>query len=58
MYNYEIIDKLCSEHIADKAELVFLINTITDSELEYLRKKAQQTAQKYYSNKVYIRGLI
>ena len=58
MYNYEIIDKLCSEHIADKAELVFLINTITDSELEYLRKKAQQTAQKYYGNKVYIRGLI
>lgn len=58
MKNYEIIDKLYSLHKAEKAELVKLINTITDSELEYLRKKAQSTAQKYYSNKVYIRGLI
>lgn len=58
MKNYDIIDKLFTEHNADRAELVALINTITDDELEYLRQKAQQTAQKYYSNKVYIRGLI
>lgn len=58
MKNYEIIDKLYFEHTASKAELVALINTISDEELEHLRKKAQQTAQKYYSNKVYIRGLI
>lgn len=56
--NYEIIDKLYAYHNADRAEFTALINTVTDEELEYLRKKAQQTAQKYYGNKVYIRGLI
>lgn len=58
MNNYEIIDKLNALHYAEKAELVNLIKTITDSELEYLQKLAQLTAQKYYSNKIYIRGLI
>ncbi|WP_337381108.1 [FeFe] hydrogenase H-cluster radical SAM maturase HydE, partial [Ruminococcus sp.] len=58
MKNYEIIDKLYAYHNADRAEFTALINTVTDEELEYLRKKAQQTAQKYYGNKVYIRGLI
>lgn len=58
MKNIEIIDKLYNEHIAERAELVSLISTITDSELEYLRQRAHKTAQRYYSNKVYIRGLI
>lgn len=58
MKNHEIIDKLYAYHNADRAEFTALINTVTDEELEYLRKKAQQTAQKYYGNKVYIRGLI
>ena len=58
MKNYEIIDTLYAYHNADRAEFTALINTVTDEELEYLRKKAQQTAQKYYGNKVYIRGLI
>ena len=58
MKNYEIIDKLYAYHNADRAEFTALINTVSDEELEYLRKKAQQTAQKYYGNKVYIRGLI
>lgn len=39
MKNYEIIDKLYAYHNADRAEFTALINTVTDKELEYLRKR-------------------
>ncbi len=54
----KIIEKLENERIATKAELVYLLENITDSEVEILRKKAQKTALERFGNKVYIRGLI
>ena len=54
----EIIEKIEKFNIAEKHELAYLLENITDSELEILRKKAQQTALKNFGNKVYIRGLI
>jgi biotin synthase len=58
MNNIEIIEKLSQFHTATKAELACLLETITDSEVEFLRKKAQKTALEHFGNKVYIRGLI
>lgn len=54
----QIIEKLYAEHSAEKQELVFLLDNITDSERETLRKLAQKTALGVFGNKVYIRGLI
>lgn len=54
----DIIEKIEKNNIAGKYELAFLLENITDSELEFLRKKAQQTALKIFGNKIYIRGLI
>ncbi len=58
MNNIEIIEKLNSKHSATKQELVQLLKTITDSELEALRKLSQKTSLSVFGNKVYIRGLI
>ena len=51
----QIIENLNS---ATKQELSFLLENITDEELEILRIKAQKTALENFSDKVYIRGLI
>lgn len=58
MNNIDIINKIENNHIASKSELAYLLENITDSKLEILRKKAQQKAFSRFSNKVYIRGLI
>ena len=58
MNNIEIIEKIESTGIASKQELAFLLETINDSELEILRKKAQKKSLENFSNKIYIRGLI
>lgn len=58
MKNIEIIEMLETEHTAQKKELIQLIATISDSEVEILRKKAQKCAVKHFGNKVFIRGLI
>lgn len=54
----EIIDKIEKDNTASKQELAFLLENITDPELELLRKKAQKTALEHFGNRVYIRGLI
>lgn len=54
----EIIEKLEKFNIAEKDELAFLLENITDGELEELRKKAQKKTLERFSNKIYIRGLI
>lgn len=54
----QIIDRLEATQTAEKEELAYLLENINDDELEYLRKKAQATALRVFSNKVYIRGLI
>lgn len=54
----KIIEKLEKENSASKSELVYLLENISDTELEILRKKAQQISLNRFGNKVYIRGLI
>lgn len=54
----EIINKLEQNKIASKQELAFLLENISDSEVEILRKKAQKVSLQNFGNKVYIRGLI
>ena len=58
MNNIEIIEKIESTGTASKQELAFLLETVNDSELEILRKKAQKKSLAHFSNKIYIRGLI
>ena len=58
MNNIEIINKIESTGIASKQELAFLLETINDSEVEILRKKAQKKSLEHFSNKIYIRGLV
>ncbi|MCH5296159.1 MAG: [FeFe] hydrogenase H-cluster radical SAM maturase HydE [Ruminococcus sp.] len=54
----KIIEKLSQFHTASEDELAELIDTINDEELEFLRKKAQATAQEHFGNKIFVRGLI
>lgn len=58
MKRLKIIEKLSQFHTASKDELAELIDNISDSELEFLRQKAQKTAQKQFGNKIFVRGLI
>lgn len=58
MKRTKIIEKLSQFHTASEDELAELIETISDSEFEFLRQKAQETAQKHFGNKIFIRGLI
>lgn len=58
MERLKIIEKLSQFHMASEDELAQLIDEISDSELEVLRQKAQETAQKHFGNKIFIRGLI
>lgn len=56
--NYEIIDKLYTVHTAGSDELLQLVAELDNDELEYLRIKARQTADKVFGKKIYIRGLV
>lgn len=58
MNNIQIIEKIESTGVASKHELAYLLETINDSELEVLRKRAQKKSLEHFSNKIYIRGLV
>lgn len=58
MNRIEIIEKIEKNRIASSEELAYLLETITDEELEILRKKAQKISLSHFSNKIFIRGLI
>ena len=58
MNNIEIINKIETTGTASKHELAYLLETINDSELEALRKRAQKKSLEHFSNKIYIRGLV
>lgn len=58
MKNIDIINKIEKTQTASKEELVCLLNTINDDEVEALRKKAQKIALNSFGNCVFIRGLI
>lgn len=53
-----IIEKLKKEQTATKEELVFLLENITDDEVQILRRKAQVTAIMNFRKDIFIRGLI
>lgn len=55
----KIVDKLFAENNSNEKELVFLLKNIkTQNEINYLNEKADCIRKEYYSNKVYMRGLI
>ena len=55
---FDLADKLASEHTLTAGEYLSII-TGADSEVAaYLAKKARAEKEKYYGNKVFIRGLI
>lgn len=54
----DIINKLYEVNSASKKELLYLLDNINEGEKDYLISKAHDTRMKYYSNKVYLRGLI
>lgn len=54
----ELIDKLYENNSLTKDELINLIKNISRAEREYLAIKSNETRYRYYSNKVYMRGLI
>ena len=58
MNTLSIIEKLKTEQNASREELVFLLENITDSEREELRRAAQEKSLKIFGSRVYIRGLI
>lgn len=54
----DIINKLYEANSASEKELLYLLDNINEIEVDYLISKAHDTRMKYYSNKVYLRGLI
>lgn len=54
----QTIDKLYITNSLNEEEILFLLDNIDDSSLEYLRQKALETRVKYYKDKVFLRGLI
>lgn len=58
MTNRELIKKLEAEGVLAKKEFVQLLSTYTNEDMEFARNLARETAKNYFSNKIYIRGLI
>ena len=54
----EIVEKLYTDGDLTDAELRELINTDDKDAAELLRKRADETRQRYYGKKVFLRGLI
>jgi len=54
----KLIDKLQQTQMLDKTELNYLLKNFTPEISEYLFEKAREVSQKYFSNKIYTRGLI
>ncbi len=58
MYIMALIHKLCETHNLSEDELIYLIDSISSEDKEYLFKKASQVRDHYYGNKIFLRGLI
>lgn len=54
----ELIDKLYKNTFLTKDELIYIISEIDDDSKKYLFSKSNELRQKYYSDKVFLRGLI
>jgi len=53
-----LIEKLEANRILSEGEFRTLLSEISDEDMDFLRERACHTAQKYFGNKIYIRGLI
>ena len=53
-----LIDRLEAEHTLKKEEWVALFDGYNDETREYAAKKARETAQSVFGNKIYIRGIV
>ncbi len=53
-----IIDELSVNHDIDSLSLKHLLENYSKEDMDYLSLKAREAREKYYQNKVYIRGLI
>ncbi|NLK20636.1 MAG: [FeFe] hydrogenase H-cluster radical SAM maturase HydE [Epulopiscium sp.] len=53
-----LIDKLYELNNLDDGELLKLFKGIDEENTKYLKEKARKTREKYYGDKVYLRGLI
>ncbi len=58
MKNKLLIDKLNLTHSLTTDEYEYLIENYNEESAEYLKQLAVSARQKYYSNKVFVRGLI
>lgn len=58
MNTKEIIMKLYENHNLTKDELLYLVKNIDTDSMNLLIQKADKVRNKYYKNKVYVRGLI
>ncbi|MFK5884011.1 MAG: [FeFe] hydrogenase H-cluster radical SAM maturase HydE [Candidatus Izemoplasma sp.] len=55
---YKTIDKLLSKGKLSKEEYLYILDNITEFEMQYLFKTANSVKEKYYQKKVYLRALI
>ena len=53
-----LIDKLHENHILTATEYVELLEQRNPEDTEFMRKLAQEEAQKVFGNRIYVRGLI
>jgi biotin synthase len=54
----KLIDKLYAENLLSKDELLHVIENCNEEDKKYIVEKAHETRLKYYSNRVFLRGLI
>ncbi len=55
---YSLIDKLKKHRILSETELCFILDNISLKEIPYLYKASFVVKEKYYQNRVYLRGII
>lgn len=53
-----LIDKLFQERMLNRSEFIFLLNNFDEDICIYLYQKARSLTRKYFSNKIFTRGLI
>ncbi|NMA65638.1 MAG: [FeFe] hydrogenase H-cluster radical SAM maturase HydE [Clostridiaceae bacterium] len=54
----KLIDKLEKDKLLTKNEFIHLLSNLNDDVSHYLFDKARNISQKYFGNKIYVRGLI
>jgi biotin synthase len=53
-----LVDRLEEQGILTKDEFVTLLSGLSETDTEYLRQRARDTAKRYFGNAIYTRGLI